>query len=609
MKKDITLLLAFLGMVIGLQAQIPTDGLVAHYTFDNTPNDAASGYNLTSSGRTYGVGEIENAFLFTGTEECYSTDVNFRRVFDNTNSWSVSMWYNSSVPYNEATGFGTNAKMLFACDGVNSSPYKRTWIRASELGIHLSRMLGSGNGVELVAEYNFLPNIWYHISLNYDGNNTTVYINGSLLDYNFTGDIVQDIGSVDANTERVTIGGNRQDNVIQWKGLIDQTYVYNRTLTSEEVKGVYEESGRSVLDEGLVAYYPFNGNANDESGNNLHGTVDSATLISDRFGIPNSSYSFNKSNITVQDNDLLDFTNQFSLCVWYKSDSVSTYLGQGIMGKLREEGGGRYGIQLANPGDLYGVQPDFPKIIFGINNSQSGGNCHYHSDGLLIGWHFVVGTYDGQNIKLYFDGDLVDTQPTSVILPVDNTPLYIGRESGGIDSPVPSGETIRFFFGEIDDVRIFNRPISQDEISLLYYENKCFEIVYDTTYITINDTITTEIFDTTFVTVYDSIAVTDTLIIDVTITGINPPDNLNTIKIYPNPAKDLIFIHSGNKYENMTDYSIKIINTTGITIFESNVTQQLFEIDVSDFGQTGLYFIQIIDNSSQIIDVRKIILE
>jgi hypothetical protein len=44
-------------------------------------------------------------------------------------------------------------------------------------------------------------------------------------------------------------------------------------------------------------------------------------------------------------------------------------------------------------------------------------------------------------------------------------------------------------------------------------------------------------------------------------------------------------------------------------IFESNITQQLFEIDMSVFGQTGLYFIQIIDNSSQIVDTRKIILE
>ena len=47
------------------------------------------------------------------------------------------------------------------------------------------------------------------------------------------------------------------------------------------------------LQSGLVAYYPFNGNANDESGNGHHGTVMGATLTSDRFGRPNKAYHFN----------------------------------------------------------------------------------------------------------------------------------------------------------------------------------------------------------------------------------------------------------------------------------------------------------------------------
>ena len=50
------------------------------------------------------------------------------------------------------------------------------------------------------------------------------------------------------------------------------------------------------LNEGLVAYYPFNGNANDESGNGHHGTVNGATLAEDRFGEDNRSYSFDGEN-------------------------------------------------------------------------------------------------------------------------------------------------------------------------------------------------------------------------------------------------------------------------------------------------------------------------
>ena len=59
----------------------------------------------------------------------------------------------------------------------------------------------------------------------------------------------------------------------------------------------------------------------------------------------------------------------------------------------------------------------------------------------------------------------------------------------------------------------------------------------------------------------------------------------------------------------MTGYKIKIISSSGSLIFETNVNQQLFEINVNEFGQTGLFFIQIINNSNQIIDTRKIILE
>ena len=99
------------------------------------------------------------------------------------------------------------------------------------------------------------------------------------------------------------------------------------------------------------------------------------------------------------------------------------------------------------------------------------------------------------------------------------------------------------------------------------------------------------------------------MIIDVAINGLNPLINLNTLKIYPNPAKDEIIINTGVNYEQMTEYKIKIINTTGSVLFESNLTQQLFEINVSDFGQTGLYFIQIIDNLNHIADIRKILLE
>ena len=69
---------------------------------------------------------------------------------------------------------------------------------------------------------------------------------------------------------------------------------------------------------GLVVYYPFNGNANDASGNGLHGSVNGPVLTTDRYGNSNRAYNFDGVNdlIEVADNSLLDITGQISLAAW-----------------------------------------------------------------------------------------------------------------------------------------------------------------------------------------------------------------------------------------------------------------------------------------------------
>ncbi len=123
--------------------------------------------------------------------------------------------------------------------------------------------------------------------------------------------------------------------------------------------------------------------------------------------------------------------------------------------------------------------------------------------------------------------------------------------------------------------------------------------VMDTTYVTVTNTIT----------VYDTISVTDTLIIDALLTtGFNPPNNINTIKVYPNPTKDFIFINTGD-YTKMNGYQLKIINQTGTVVFETRVEEPLYKVNLSTLSGKGLYFIQVIDSGGNVIDIRKIILQ
>ncbi len=121
---------------------------------------------------------------------------------------------------------------------------------------------------------------------------------------------------------------------------------------------------------------------------------------------------------------------------------------------------------------------------------------------------------------------------------------------------------------------------------------------YDRIFVTINDTIP----------VYDSISVTNTLIIEAVLTGTTPPYNTSTIKVYPNPTRDHVFISTGD-YSRMSGYSIKISNQLGSTIFETAIEEPLYELNLSSWEGLGLYYIQLINPEEITIESRKIILQ
>jgi len=121
-------------------------------------------------------------------------------------------------------------------------------------------------------------------------------------------------------------------------------------------------------------------------------------------------------------------------------------------------------------------------------------------------------------------------------------------------------------------------------------------------YISIIDTCINNINDTTLITV------TDTLIINTNITSINSPNNSNTIKVFPNPANSHITIDYGN-FLIMNGYQLKIENSIGQQVFQTNITQQIDYLSLSNLGGNGLYFVHIIDAQGNTIDIRKIVLQ
>jgi hypothetical protein len=107
---------------------------------------------------------------------------------------------------------------------------------------------------------------------------------------------------------------------------------------------------------------------------------------------------------------------------------------------------------------------------------------------------------------------------------------------------------------------------------------------------------------------YQYITVTDTLLINLGITGFNPISYENTIKIYPNPTNDHITIDNGD-YTSLNGYQIVVSNTLGQQVFQSAITQQSFYVDITTWGGAGVYFVNIINPNGVTTDTRKIVLQ
>jgi hypothetical protein len=99
------------------------------------------------------------------------------------------------------------------------------------------------------------------------------------------------------------------------------------------------------------------------------------------------------------------------------------------------------------------------------------------------------------------------------------------------------------------------------------------------------------------------------LFIDVTFTNINNQQEVGKIKVYPNPTKDKVYIDLDNKYQQISDFSVRVVNSAGTQVFESKISKNQFTIDLSDFGKTGLFYIQILDNNGKVVEYRKIVLK
>jgi hypothetical protein len=389
---------------------------------------------------------------------------------------------------------------------------------------------------------------------------------------------------------------------------------------------------------GLVGYWPFNGNANDESGNGNNGTVNGATLTTDRNGVANKAYSFDGVNnrIEIEHNSNLNLSS-ISISCWINPSALLTTTGYGptILSKREASGWGA------------SCQMNIGNHAFWADWTISSNSGIYHTDNtnLLINIntiaHFVY-THDASKVRLYLNGTLVEEINSPGLLSYNTLPLWFGAR------PLAGGNS-SYFNGVIDDIGIWNRSLNQQEITNLYNGCSASTIASQPTNQTVNPTTSAQFVvnatsgssfqwqtdlglgfqnlsnagqysganNDTLVVSNASISnnnqqfrcivnpescadTSDIAVLTVSTVGINELSVQGNVSLYPNPTQSSFEIQTNLVYSkiDIRDMQGRIVKTenAGKTITIASL-------------QKGTYLVQLLDEKSKVLAVQQIIKE
>lgn len=210
------------------------------------------------------------------------------------------------------------------------------------------------------------------------------------------------------------------------------------------------------LSDGLAAYYPFNGNANDESGNGHHGTAFGASLTTDRFGNADSAYNFDGVDdaVFIPNSTNLNFgSSPFSGTLWMKAASLRPAWNVLAEKDIGGVGNPSWFVVVNQDGTVRFVVADGRGIDFTVISTST------VSDG---NFHFIAWVRKPEILEVYVDGQLSGTLAATTGSVSNNETLVIGAAEswGSLDAP---------FNGIIDEVALYNKALSLADIQALYH--------------------------------------------------------------------------------------------------------------------------------------------
>jgi hypothetical protein len=398
-----------------------------------------------------------------------------------------------------------------------------------------------------------------------------------------------------------------------------------------------------VPTNGLVGWWPFNGNANDESGNGNNGTVNGATLTTDRFGNANKAFSFDGIDDYIQLNSLSLIGNQ--------NRSISFFSKLNNANLSSDISAISYGGNSPNCSQAGG---DIECGFFNLNNNASvrvDGTCTaaYSNNTIQDSqWHFVVFTFDNTQgidfnfFKIYIDGLSVSIgayNGSTILNTVSLSNLVFGK----------SNKTSRFFDGNLDDIGIWNRALTQQEITNLFNGCSASTITSQPTNQTVNPTTSAQfvvnatsgssfqwqtdlgfgfqnlsnagqysgaINDTLVVSnatvsnnnqqfrcIINSASCADTsdiAVLTVSTVGMNELSVQGNVSLYPNPTQSSFEIQT-----NLVYSKVEIRDMQGRIVKTEKAAKT---INLSSL-QKGTYSVNLLDEQEKTLAVRKIVLQ
>ncbi len=435
----------------------PSDeNLVGYWPFNNSAIDA-SGYGndgaLEGTNPGYTPGVVGQGFLSPGVDERIDVGANAPLDDLGNGDFSISLWMKSAddTPIELGRLFQKyqNTSNRFYAASTNAGDTTRAHFLFVKSGTTVSAPFDSvafdGNLHHLVFVIDRSSDV---VKLYMDGTKDAVEID------------ISSLPTDSSNTGNLSFGA-RSEGTRPYEGMIDEPRIYDKALNQEEVSYLYSNASGTQptpivpgapSDENLVAYYPLNGSTVDASGNGLNGILTTGT---GRYETAQAGkgYHFDGVSEQIQLPDSLGTFTQGSFCAWINADTLAPTDNPALIMDLKLTGGSENIRLLFDSGAT-------DTVFFRIR--ESGANSDASSNNAIVAgnWYFVVGTYDGEIVRIYMNGVL--QSDTEILSSASVTPDQNAIGSEG------STSTLNNFDGTIDEVRIYSVALTQSEIDYLY---------------------------------------------------------------------------------------------------------------------------------------------